>query len=145
MRLLGAIIVTMTSLLLFQGVALAHGVEHSDQAHARPEASKPAESDAVSSSRASRCHSLTIVRSAGTISGRLAIVSTIDDGAGDWNAGAAQDSNDDCCGVACHAVVGNRGYTRLSSYLASSPVALVGASELLGINQRRLERPPRRF
>lgn len=146
MRLLGALIGTITSLLLSQGVALAHGVGHGDQPHARLEASNPAESDVVSSSRAISCHALEIVRSSGVIAGTLFIVGPNgDDDADDWSAGAAGDSNDDCCGVACHAVVGTRGYTRLLSYFASSPVALTGTSELLGTKQRRLERPPRRF
>lgn len=63
---------------------------------------------------------------------------------GDWNARDDRDPNDDCCGVACHAVVGGKGDDKLASHLPSSPIVLTGASELLGIKQRRLERPPRR-
>ncbi len=144
MRLLGVIIMTMASVLLFHGVALAHGSEHSDRVHAHHNTSKPAETEAASSSHTGHCHGSTIATSLEMMFDASSRTGA-HDVTGDWNTRDDWDQNDDCCGVACHAVVGSKGDDKVASVLPSSPFALAGASELLGIKQRRLERPPRRF
>lgn len=143
MRLLAVIIVALASVLLLQGVALAHGSGHHDRAQAPLKTSMLAETEIESPSYAGDCRR-PIIATVSEMMFDVASGTGAQDVGGDWNARDDREPNDDCCGVACHAVVGGRGDDRLASHLPSSPIVLTGASELLGIKQRRLERPPRR-
>jgi hypothetical protein len=143
MRLLSVIIVAMTSVLLFQGVALAHTSGY-DRAQVHHKTSKSPEGEAAPSTHPGECRRPTVDMPSAVMAD---VPPGVDkpDPASDWNGRDNWDSNDDCCGVACHAAVEGKGDDRLASPPPMSPVALSGMSELLGTRQGRLERPPRRF
>lgn len=107
MRLLAVMIVAMASVLLFQGVALAHGAAHHDRAQAPLKTSTLTETESESPNYTGDCHRR-MIAAVSEMMFDVASATGAHDVVGDWNARDDREPNDDCCGVACHAVVGGR-------------------------------------
>jgi len=142
LSVLRVLLVASMGVLLAAGAALAHSPTHGGQERRSSHAAPLPQSEAAKSAAPSECaYKASVIPPAATVFVRSwphGFASIPIRGGADF-AGF----DDDCCGVACHAVVAGIGHDDAAWGLPLTAFALNGSSVLHGRAQGPTDRPPR--
>lgn len=142
LRAIGATTVLLASILLLGHLVLAHVSLQGDHGHDSQHTTELSQSKALKPTAVMECHNQVRTSSAPVaffdafqVNGHEATL--------DHNACEGIELDADCCGVSCHAAIGNRGIRSPTGCLPSLALEAARTTILDGRSQGPLERPPR--